>query len=106
VDGADMVMQLTDNGPALPPETLRVIFDPFTTAGGGPSEYGINLMACFFIAHHHGGKIEAQSRPNGNQFILRLPLKPAPAPVAPEEADFLKKALLNENIWDKLLSNG
>ena len=49
---------------------------------------------------------KAQSRPNGNQFILRLPLKPAPAPVAPEEADFLKKALLNENIWDKLLSNG
>jgi two-component system probable response regulator PhcQ len=106
VDGADMIMQLTDNGPALPPETLRVIFDPFTSAVGGPSEYGINLMACFFIAHHHGGKIEAQSRPNGNQFILRLPLKPAPAPVAPEEADFLKKALLNENIWDKLLSNG
>jgi two-component system probable response regulator PhcQ len=105
VDGLDMVLQLADNGPALPPETLRVIFDPFTAAAGTQSEYGINLMACFFIAHHHGGRIEAQSVPGGNLFTLRLPLQPLPATEAPEEADFLKKALLNENLWAKLLAN-
>jgi two-component system probable response regulator PhcQ len=103
--GPDMILVLADNGPALPPETLRVIFDPFTTVAGAPSEYGINLMACFFIAHHHGGKIEAHSLPDGgNRFTLCLPLKPVHAPAAPEETEFLKKALLNEELWGKLLT--
>jgi two-component system probable response regulator PhcQ len=61
--GTDLVVTLADNGPALPAAALQVVLDPFTVTGGVPSEYGINLMACFFIAHHHGGKIEAQSRP-------------------------------------------
>ena len=106
VQGADRVLHLADNGPALPPETLRVIFDPFTTAAGGPAEYGINLMACFFIAHHHGGKIEAHSQPEGgNLFTLRLPLQPVPTPASPDETQFLKKALLNDNLWKNLLAN-
>jgi len=107
VQGQDMVIQLADNGPALPPAALQVVLNPFTVTSGVPSEYGINLMACFFIAHHHGGKIEAQSRPGGNTFTVRLPLKPERAADAPaEETDFLKRALLNENLWDKLLASG
>ncbi|HEY5042554.1 MAG TPA: hybrid sensor histidine kinase/response regulator, partial [Verrucomicrobiae bacterium] len=66
VQGREMVIRLADNGPALPTAALQVVLDPFTVTSGVPSEYGINLMACFFIAHHHGGKIEAQSRPGGN----------------------------------------
>ena len=57
----EIVLQITDNGPGLPQEALSVIFDPFVTGSAAPSEYGINLMACFFIVHHHGGKIEANS---------------------------------------------
>jgi len=107
VQGRDMVIHLTDNGPALPPAALQVVLDPFTVTSGVPSEYGINLMACFFIAHHHGGKIEAASRPGGNNFTIRLPLKPERTAAAPgEETDFLKRALLNENLWDKLLASG
>jgi two-component system probable response regulator PhcQ len=107
-EGREMVIRLADNGPALPPAALQVVCDPFTVTSGAPSEYGINLMACFFIAHHHGGRIEAQSQPSGNTFIIRLPLKPErTAVVAPdEEATFMKKALLNENLWEKLLTSG
>jgi len=107
VHDRDMVIQLADNGPALPPAALQVVLNPFTVTSGVPSEYGINLMACFFIAHHHGGKIEAQSRPGGNTFTVRLPLKPERvADVPGEETDFLKRALLNDNLWDKLLTSG
>jgi two-component system probable response regulator PhcQ len=103
---AEMVIRLIDNGPALPPAALQVVCDPFTVTSGVPSEYGINLMACFFIAHHHGGKVEAQSQPGGNTFTVRLPLKPERVPVATdEETDFMKRALLNENLWGKLLTN-
>ena len=92
----EIVLQITDNGPGLPQEALSVIFDPFVVSGGAPSEYGINLMACFFIVHHHGGKIEAKSLPGrGNRFTLRLPLQPETAAPSPDETDFLQKAMLN-----------
>jgi len=102
-----VAVSLTDNGPALPQEALRVVLDPFVITRGTPSEYGINLMACFFIVHHHGGCIEAQNLPaGGNRFTLHLPLHPERVPVATGETEFLKKVMLNENLWQKLLSAG
>jgi hypothetical protein len=72
-----------------------------------PSEYGIHLMACFFIVHHHGGKIDAKSLPGrGTTFTLRFPLQSERAAAPPDEADFLQKALLNGEIWQKLISGG
>jgi two-component system probable response regulator PhcQ len=103
----EIAVFLTDNGPALPQEALRVVLDPFVVTSGKPSEYGINLMACFFIVHHHGGKIEAENLPGGgNRFTLHLPLQPERTTAATDESDFLKKALLNENLWEKLLATG
>ncbi len=107
LQGAEMVLQLTDNGPALPQEALRVVLDPFAVTSGKPSEYGINLMACFFIVHHHGGKIEAQNLPGaGNRFTIRLPLSPVAAPAEADDADFLRKTLLNDELWQKLTARG
>jgi signal transduction histidine kinase len=103
----EIVLQITDNGPGLPPEALSVIFDPFVVSGGTPSEYGINLMACFFIVHHHGGKIEAKNLPGrGNSFTLHLPLQPEPAVTSPDETAFLQKAMLNNGVWENLLAGG
>ena len=82
-------------------------FDPFVVRDSVPSEYGINLMACFFIVHHHGGKIDAKSRQgSGTTFTLHLPLQPERAVVPPAEADFLQKALLNGELWQKLVAGG
>jgi two-component system, probable response regulator PhcQ len=104
---SEIVMQIVDNGPGLPADALRVVFDPFVVRDSVPSEYGINLMACFFIVHHHGGKIDAKSEPGrGTTFILRLPLQPAPAVTPPSETDFLQKALLNQELWQKLIAGG
>ena len=105
--GAEIILRLADNGPALPQEALRVVLDPFAVTSGTPSEYGINLMACFFIVHHHGGKIEAQNLPGGgNCFTLHLPLRPEAAAAPAGDTDFLRKALLNDNLWNKLLTTG
>jgi two-component system, probable response regulator PhcQ len=105
--GPEIVLQIADNGPGLPADALRVVFDPFVVRDSVPSEYGINLMACFFIVHHHGGKIDAKSESGrGTTFTLRLPLRPAPAVTPSSETDFLQKALLNEELWQKLISGG
>jgi two-component system, probable response regulator PhcQ len=103
----EIVLQISDNGPGLPQEALSVIFDPFVVGGGAQSEYGVNLMACFFIVHHHGGKIEAKNQAGrGTVFTIRLPLKPEPAVSSPGETEFLQKALLNDGLWGKLLAGG
>jgi two-component system probable response regulator PhcQ len=102
----EIAVTLTDDGPALPQEALRVVLDPFVVNRGAPTEYGINLMACFFIVHHHGGRIEAQNLPGGgNRIILHLPLRPGQVVATMEETDFLKKTLLNQNLWEQLLAS-
>jgi len=107
LQGQEIALSLTDNGPALPQEALRVVLDPFTVTQGTPSEYGINLMACFFIVHHHGGRIEAQNLAGGgNRIILYLPLHPEQVIAATGDTDFLKHAMLNEELWKQLLATG
>jgi len=103
----EIVFTMRDNGPGLPQDALRAIFDPFVVRGPVQSEYGIHLMACFFIVHHHGGKIDARSEQGrGTTFTVRMPLHPEKAPSQKSEADFLQKAVLNEELWQKLISAG
>jgi two-component system, probable response regulator PhcQ len=98
-------VQVSDNGPGLPKEALRLVFDPFVVRSDSPMEYGIHLMACYFIVHHHGGRIDARSEPGqGTTFTLRLPVNPSQAPTAPDEAQFLQKVLLSDTLWEKLIS--
>jgi two-component system probable response regulator PhcQ len=99
-------LRLTDNGPGLPKEALRLVFDPFVVRTDSPMEYGIHLMACYFIVHHHGGRIEAKSAEGqGTTFTLRLPTHPGQTPSAAQnETDFLKKVLLSDTLWEKLIS--
>lgn len=94
-----------DNGPGLPKEALRLLFDPFVVRMDIPSEYGINLMACFFVVHHHGGRIEARSEDGkGTTFVIHMPVNPSQTQVA-DRQEFLQKVLLNEKIWEQLISS-
>src|SRR6266705_1709070 len=104
--GKDAVqVQLSDNGPGLPKEALRLVFDPFVVRSDSPMEYGIHLMACYFIVHHHGGRIDARSENGqGTTFTLRLPTNPNLVPPAQDEQEFLQKVLLSDSLWEKLIS--
>jgi len=94
-----------DNGPGLTQNALRSLFDPFFTRSGNPQELGIYLMTCFFITYHHGGKIAAKSlNGRGNVLTLTFPVTPPAESPAMEERDFISKILLNETMWEKLLS--
>ncbi len=101
-----ILITVSDNGPGMPQEALRLVFDPFVVRSDSPMEYGIHLMACYFIVHHHGGKIEAYSEPgHGTTFTIRLPIDPNSAPASSDgDTEFLRKVLLNENLWEKLIA--
>ena len=107
IDGKSAVaIEVRDNGPGLPKEALRLIFDPFVVRADSPLEYGISLMAAYFIVHHHGGRIEARSEEGqGTTFILRFPVNPNQAPLVAENTEFLQKLLLNESVWEKMLTS-
>ena len=99
-------VQIRDDGPGLPQEELRLLFDPFVVRGDSPMEYGINLMACYFIVHHHSGKIEARSEAGGGTtFVLRFPTHPERVAALEDPEGFLQKVLLNDTLWEKLLAS-
>jgi two-component system, probable response regulator PhcQ len=100
-------IEVRDNGPGIPQESLRTIFDPFSVRNDSPSEYGIRLMACFFIVHSHRGNIIAQSAEGkGTTFVLKVPLNPEGLPMTEESQLFLEKVQLNDEMWSKLLVSG
>jgi two-component system probable response regulator PhcQ len=101
--GIEIIVQ--DNGPGLPKEALRTVFDPFALRTDSPLEYGINLMAVYFIVHHHGGRIEAQSEEGrGTTFRILLPVNCDQPTQFEESQPFFEKVLLNERLWEKLMT--
>jgi two-component system, probable response regulator PhcQ len=108
-NAADQQIEIvvSDNGPGLPKEALRLVFDPFVVRSDSPMEYGIHLMACYFIVHHHGGRINAQSENGaGTTFTIKVPTNPGHSAASQKtDTDFLQKVLLNDSLWEKLISN-
>ena len=105
-DRKEVQIQVTDNGPGLPKEALRLVFDPFVVRSDSPMEYGIHLMACYFIVHHHSGKIEAKSEEGqGTTFTMKLPTNPAQVQPVQNEHEFLQKVLLSDRLWEKLITS-
>jgi K+-sensing histidine kinase KdpD len=99
-------VSLEDDGPGVSPRDLRSVFDPFFVRSGSPQDAGLYLMTCFFLLYHHGGRIEASPVQDGKgvRYVITLPLQPSPKSGNEEESEFFKRVLLNESLWEKLLS--
>ena len=103
--GERLLVTVRDDGPGLSENTLRTIFDPFNARSDSPSEHGINLMACYFIVHYHGGKIEARGGPGkGTEFQLDFPISGNAPTLSMENREFFQKLRANDELWEKLLT--
>jgi two-component system probable response regulator PhcQ len=98
----EVIVEVRNDGPGLSAEALRLLFDPFVARSDSPQEYGISLMACYFITRHHGGKIEARSaEPHGTIFRLTLPVNPDQLPPGGGNRELLQQVLADDSLWEK-----
>lgn len=80
VAGSDRRVQLPllvtvrDNGPGIPEDIRRHLFEPFVSSK--PSGSGLGLALVAKIVGDHGGLIEVDSRPGRTEFRLHLPMLP------------------------------
>ena len=72
LEGSNIKISISNNGPAILEHTLNTIFEPFyTTKDTGT---GIGLFVCKQIIEKHNGKISCQSTPEVTTFDILLPL--------------------------------
>ena len=97
--------EVRDDGPRWPKEALRSVFDPFSLRITNPQEFGMNLIACYFIVHHHGGRIEVRNREGrGVIFTVSFPIQPKMSSPAEGEEDFISTVMMNDAFWEKILA--
>jgi PAS domain S-box-containing protein len=89
-------VEISDEGPGIPPEVLPKIFDPYfsTKQRGDQKGMGLGLTICHSVIKRHWGTITVDSTPGrGTSFSVYLPASPKPTPAmnatpppAPNEA--------------------
>ena len=71
-DGLEIVVR--DNGPGIPSDVRRHLFDPYYSGRSAGRGLGLGLAKCWRIVTNHGGRINVESRPGeGATFRIWLP---------------------------------
>ena len=97
-----VVVEISDNGPGIPPGIQDRIFDAFFTTKPPGKGTGLGLDISYrIVVHRHRGDLRVSSRPGDTTFTIRLPLNaaadPANAPAlnaVPPPSDAELKAIL------------
>jgi two-component system sensor histidine kinase KdpD len=91
MDEGQLVVEVADRGPGLPPDDLDRVFEKFyrsTNSAGRPGA-GLGLAICRGIVELHGGTITAENRNGGGavfRFSLPSTMPDVPVPQVPVEA--------------------
>ncbi len=73
-------LEVSDEGPGIPPERLRTLFQPFQSQA--PGGFGIGLYESKRIVESYRGTLRVESEPGrGTRVIVELPASTAGAPV-------------------------
>jgi signal transduction histidine kinase len=75
-------IRIADSGVGIPPDQLKLIFEPFYTTKSpdshGHGGTGLGLSVCRQIIEQHQGRIRVESLVGkGSTFTVKLPLQPA-----------------------------
>ncbi len=74
VEDDEVVVEICDTGPGMPPDVQRRIFEPFFTTKPPGIGTGLGLHISYnIIVQRHGGRIDVDSHPDGTCFKVTLP---------------------------------
>ena len=80
IEDGEVVVEISDTGPGMPPEVAARAFEPFYTTKEVGKGTGLGLdIAQRIVAEHHGGTITISSRPGETTLQVRLPHQPISA---------------------------
>jgi len=80
IDGPEVIVEVSDDGPGVPKDALDRVFEPFFrgSSGGSPRGTGLGLAVARGLVEAHGGRISVRNRPEGGAvFRFTLPLEHA-----------------------------
>jgi two-component system OmpR family sensor kinase len=84
--GQEVTIDVTDDGPGVPPQLVPTLFERFTRADDSRSREkgntGLGLAIAYGIVAAHGGELTIDSRPGRTTFRVRLPVGLPPAGTA------------------------
>ncbi|HEX6357966.1 ATP-binding protein [Actinophytocola sp.] len=79
-DGDNVLVEVIDTGPGVPPDLKRRVFEPFFTTKGVGKGTGLGLDVSWrVVVNRHGGDMRIESEPGDTHFQVRLPLREAAA---------------------------
>lgn len=74
-EGDLVLVEVADNGPGVPEELQRRVFEPYFTTKGVGAGAGLGLDVSYrIVVGRHGGDLRVVSRPGDTRFHVRLPL--------------------------------
>ncbi len=80
LDQRGVVLEVSDDGPGVPPAIMARIFDPFFTTKAAGVGTGLGLAIVLGIVREHGGRVRVASPPAGGAvFYIELPASSAQA---------------------------
>jgi two-component system, NtrC family, sensor kinase len=88
VAGSEVVIDVRDDGPGIPPALISRVFDPFFTTKPVGAGTGLGLSICYGIVSRMDGRIEVSSQVGrGTTFSICLPIDTSKVfPENPSEA--------------------
>jgi signal transduction histidine kinase len=72
--GDQVVVEIGDDGPGIPPELQSRLFEPFFTTKEVGKGTGLGLDVVHRIVTNHRGQVRVESKPGDTRFQVRLPL--------------------------------
>ncbi|XEC93675.1 sensor histidine kinase [Paenibacillus tarimensis] len=66
----ECIVEFRDNGPGIPNQQLRKVFEPFyTTKGGSTLNFGLGLAYCYQLMKRQGGSMQISSEPGAGTTV-------------------------------------
>jgi CheY-like chemotaxis protein len=73
-------VEVSDDGPGIPPDLIARVFDPFFTTKPPGFGTGLGLSIVYGIVQRHDGEVTGENLPGGGaRFRVEIPVHPVPA---------------------------